>query len=57
MYFIIKNQKQYLDLGLELTCIHRGIKFEESEWLKPYIDMNTKLELKVKMTLRKTFLN
>ena len=32
-----KNLKQYLDLGLELTCIHRGIKFEESEWLKTYI--------------------
>ena len=32
-YIIIyyKNLKQYLDLGLELTCIHRGIKFEESE--------------------------
>ena len=41
-----KNLKQYLDLGLQLTRIHRGIKFEESEWLKPYIDMNTKLRTK-----------
>ena len=32
-----KNLEQYLDLGLELICIHRGIKFVESEWLKPYI--------------------
>ena len=43
-----KNVKQYLDRGLKLTCIHRGIKFEESEWLKPYIDMNTKLRTKAK---------
>ena len=41
-----KNQKQYLSLGLKLTRIHGGIKFEESEWLKPYIDMNTKLRAK-----------
>ena len=33
--------KQYLALGMELTRVHRGIKFEESHWLKPYIDMNT----------------
>ena len=41
-----KNLKQYLDLGLRLTHIYRGIKFEESEWLKPYIDKNTELRAK-----------
>ena len=41
-----KNLKQYLELGLKLKPIHRGIKFEESEWLKPYIDMNTELRAK-----------
>ena len=30
-----ENLKQYLSLGLRLTRIRRGIKFEESEWLKP----------------------
>ena len=50
-----KNLKQYLDLGLELTCIHRGIKFEESEWLKPYIDMNTKLRTKANNNFEKEF--
>ena len=35
--------KQYLALGMELTHVHRGIEFEESNWLKPYIDMNTAL--------------
>ena len=50
-----KNLKQYLDIGLELTCIHRGIKFEESEWLKPYIDMNTKLRTKANNNFEKDF--
>ena len=50
-----KNLKQYLDLGLELTCIHRGIKFEESEWLKSYIDMNTELRTKANNNFEKDF--
>ena len=50
-----KNLKQYLDLGLELTRIHRGIKFEESEWLKHYIDMNTKLRTKGNNDFEKGF--
>ena len=50
-----KNLKQYLDLGLELTCIHRGIKFEESECLKPYINMNTKLRAKATNEFEKEF--
>ena len=50
-----ENLKQYLDLGLKITCIYRGIKFEESEWLKPYIDMNTKLRTKANNTFEKDF--
>jgi len=30
-----KNLKQYLDLGLKLAKIHRGISFDEKAWLKP----------------------
>ena len=50
-----ENLKQYLSLGLRLTLIHRGIKFEESEWLKPYIDMNTKLRTKANNNFEKDF--
>ena len=43
-----KNLKQYLKLGLKIINIHRGIKFEESEWLKKYIALNTDLRTKPK---------
>ena len=50
-----KNLKQYLSIGLRLTRIHRGIKFVESEWLKPYIKMNTELRTKAKNNFEKDF--
>ena len=50
-----ENLKQYLSLGLRLTRIRRGIKFVESEWLKPYIEMNTGLRTKDKNNFEKDF--
>ena len=47
--------KQYLALGMELRHVHRGIKFEESHWLKPYIDMNTALRAKAANEFEKDF--
>lgn len=38
--------KFYLDHGLELIRIHRGIAFEEPDWMKPHIDLNTSLRAK-----------
>ena len=36
------NLKLYLELGLKLVSIHRGITFRQSRFLRPYIDMCTK---------------
>ena len=30
----IENLKRYVDLGVKLTKIHPGIKFEQKDWLR-----------------------
>ena len=50
-----KNLIQCLKAGIKLKKIHRGIKFIESEWMKPYIEMNTNLRTKAKNNFEKDF--
>ena len=50
-----KNLIQCLKAGMKLKKIHRGIKFIESAWLKPYIDKNTNLRTQTKNNFEKDF--
>ena len=37
-----RNIQLYLPLGMKLNKIHKALKFKHSDWMKKYIDFNTK---------------
>ena len=51
----IRNLKQALNYGLILKKVYRVNKFNQKAWLKPYVDMNTKLRQKAKNNFEKYF--
>ena len=51
----IRALKQALNHGLILKKVHRVIQFNQTAWLKPYIDMNTKLRKEAKNDFEKDF--
>ncbi len=53
-----ENLKLYESLVLKITKVYRlyrGILFEESDWLKKYIDLNTALRTKATNDFEKDF--
>ena len=50
-----RNLKQALNHGLVLKKVHRVISFNQDEWLKAYIEMNTELIQKAKKQFRERF--
>ena len=51
----IRALKKALNNGLKLKKVHRVIRFMQKAWLKPYIDMNTKLRKEAKSEFEKDF--
>ena len=50
-----ENLKLYLELGLKVKKIHRGIKFREEPWMRSYIELNTRLRANGKNDFEKDF--
>ena len=55
IYMIKLKLKEPLNHRLILKKVHKDIKFNQTAWLKPYIDMNTKLRQKAKNNFEKDF--
>ena len=50
-----RNLRQCLELGLRITAVYRGISFNQSSWMEPYIRKNTELRKTASNSFEKDF--
>jgi hypothetical protein len=50
-----RNLKYIVGLGVKIKEVHDIVSYQQSRWLKPYIDFNTELRTKAKNDFEKDF--
>ena len=50
-----RNLRQYLEMGMKITAVHRAISFYQSPWMEPYIRKNTELRKTAANSFKKDF--
>lgn len=57
MKYVIHHKavNQCLELGMKNTATQKGLKFEETPWMKKYIDLNTDLRARAKSKFEQDF--
>ena len=55
LHFHYRNLKLYLELGLHLINVHHVLLFDQSPWLKNFINFNTRQRTAAKNDFKKDF--
>ncbi|CAH3016459.1 unnamed protein product, partial [Porites evermanni] len=50
-----RNLRLYLEMGMKITAVRRGISFYQSPWMEPYIRKNTELRKTAANSFEKDF--